>query len=226
MKIKDIPSENRPRERLQKLGVNVLSDAELLAVIFQKGTKEENVIDMSNKLISKYGLNKLSDLSLNELQEIKGIGPAKAMQLKALFEFNKRYNLSKIDSNIIKSAKDIFDYALQMLPSNDKEHLMVIYLDSRNKIIKSEVVSIGTLNSSLIHPREVFKQAIKESANSIILVHNHPSGDVNPSQRDIEATKRLNEAGDLLGINVLDHVIVGKDKFFNFKDNKVYSVTN
>lgn len=218
MRIKDITKENRPRERFQKNGANSLSDAELLAVILQKGSKEENVIDMSNRLISKYGLNKLSDLSLKELQDIKGIGPAKAMQIKALFEFNKRHNLSKLNNKPIKCAKDVFEYALHRLQSNNKEQFMILHLDSKNRVIKDEVISIGTLNTSIIHPREVFKSAIKESANSIILVHNHPSGDPNPSEEDEKITKRLNEAGKLLDIEIIDHVIVGKDDYYSFNE--------
>lgn len=220
MRIKDISKENRPRERFQKLGASALSDAELLAIILQKGSKEENVIDMSNRLITKYGLNKLSDLSLNEIQEIKGIGPAKAMQIKGLFEFNKRHSLAKMNNSIIKSARDVFDYASKRLPSKDKEHFMILHLDSRSRIIKDEVISIGTLNASIIHPREVFKSAIKENTNAIILVHNHPSGEPSPSQEDSKITRRLLEAGELLDIKVLDHVIIGNETYWSFKENK------
>ena len=219
MRIKDISKENRPRERFAKRGASSLSDAELLAVILQKGSKEENVIDMSNRLISRYGLDKLSDLSLKELQEIKGIGPAKAMQIKALFEFNKRHNLSKINNNPIKSAKDVFDYASKKLPNKDKEQFVILHLDSRNRIIKDEIISVGTLNASIIHPREVFKSAIKESAASIILFHNHPSGDPTPSKEDNEITHRLFEAGELLNIKVIDHVIIGGEGYWSFKEN-------
>jgi DNA repair protein RadC len=219
MRIKDISKENRPMERLEKKGASTLSDAELLAVILKTGNKEENVIDMSNRLISKYGISKLSNCSLTELQEIKGIGKVKASQILALFEFNKRHNLSKINNNSIKCAKDVFEYASQKLP-NDKEHFMILHLDSKNRIIKDEIISIGILNASIIHPREVFKSAIKESANSIILVHNHPSGDPNPSKEDEDTSEKLFEAGNLLDIKVLDHVIVGKDEWFSFKENK------
>jgi len=219
MKIKDISKENRPRERFLKNGAMSLSDAELLAVILQKGSKKENVVDMSNRLLSKHGIDKLCDLSLKELQEIDGIGPAKAMQIKALFEFNKRHNLSKQNGKPIKSAKDVYDYASQKLNSNDKEHFMILHLDSKNRIIKDEVISIGTLNASIIHPREIFKSAIKESANSIILVHNHPSGDSEPSAEDEQVTEKLFEAGELLSIKVLDHVIIGKDNYHSFKEN-------
>src|SRR3989344_25245 len=216
MRIKDISKENRPRERLEKNGVHVLSDAELLAIIFKTGNKEENAIVMSDRLITKYGLGKLNELSLKELQEIKGIGPAKSMQIKALFEFNKRYSLAKRDGEPIKSARDVFEYASQRLITNQQETFMILLLDSKNRIVKDEVISIGTLNASIIHPREVFKSAIRESANSIILVHNHPSGDPEPSAEDEQITKKLFEAGELLRIKVLDHVIIGKDNYHSF----------
>lgn len=218
MRIKDISKENRPRERLEKNGVHVLSDAELLAIIFKTGNKEENAIVMSDRLITKYGLGKLNELSLKELQEIKGIGPAKSMQIKALFEFNKRHSLAKRDGEPIKSARDVFEYASQRLTTNQQENFMILLLDSKNRIVKDEVISIGTLNASIIHPREVFKSAIRESANSIILVHNHPSGDPEPSIEDEQITEKLFEAGEILNIKVLDHVIIGKDKFWSFKE--------
>lgn len=219
MRIKDISKENRPIERLEKKGASTLSDAELLAVILKTGTKEENVIDMSNRLISKYGVDKLSSCSLKELQEIKGIGKVKASQIVALFEFNKRHNLPKPYGKPIKTAKDVFDYCSPKLSGSDKEHFMILHLNTRNRIIKDEIVSIGTLNSFLIHPREVFKSAIKESANAIILVHNHPSGDIEPSEEDNKITEILFKAGDLLSIKVLDHVIIGHEKYYSYKDS-------
>src|SRR3989338_3332166 len=160
MRIKDISPENRPRERLQKHGPSVLSDAELLAIVLQKGTKEENVIDMSNRLISKYGLDKLSDLSLKELQEVNGIGPSKAMQIIALFEFNKRNNLAKVEKKQIKSAKDVFDLFHEKLKDKDKEHFIALCLNSKYNLVKEEIISVGILDASIIHPREVFKSAI------------------------------------------------------------------
>ncbi len=216
MKIKDIALENRPRERFERQGASVLSDAELLAIILQKGTREENVIDMSNRLISKYGMNKLADLSLVELQEVKGIGRVKAMQIKAIFEVSKRTSFVK-SGKFITSAKDVFEYAWPKL-GKDKEHFMVLLLDSKNRVIKDEIVSIGTLNSSIIHPREIFKTAIKESANAIILVHNHPSGDPTPSNEDREITEKIFEAGKVLNISVLDHVIVGENEYWSWKE--------
>ena len=219
MRIKDISLDNRPRERLERQGPANLSDAELLAIILQKGTKEENVVDMSNRLISKYGIDKLSSCSLKELQEIRGIGKAKASQIIALFEFNKRHNLAKQNGKPIRSAKDVFDYCSPKLSGADREQFMILHLDTRNRIIKDEIVSVGTLNSSLIHPREVFKSAIKESANSIILAHNHPSGDPEPSEEDKEITTKLFRAGELLSIKVLDHVIIGNECWYSFNEH-------
>ncbi len=220
MRIKDIAKENRPRERLIKHGFPALSDAELLALILQKGTKEENVIDMSNRLLSKYGISKLSELSLKELQEIRGIGPAKAMQVMALFEFNKRHNLVVKPIKYIKSTEDVFSIFHEKLKGEKQEIFMIIMLNSKNMIIGEETISIGTLEQTLTHPREVFKPAIKNSASRIILVHNHPSGDPNPSDADRKLTDRLVESGDLLGINVIDHVIIGDKKWWSWRDER------
>jgi DNA repair protein RadC len=216
MKIKDIPIENQPRERLKRRGVDTLSDAELLAIILQKGSRQENVIDMSNRLLK---IDKLSELSLQELQKIKGIGEAKAMQIIALFEFNKRKSFNKNNTNEITCAKDVYEL-MSFLKDKKKEHLYGLFLDTKNKIIdKPELITIGILDASLIHPREIFKEAIKKSSKSIILIHNHPSGDTNPSDDDIQITKRLVKAGDVLDVKVLDHVIVG-DGFFSFREEK------
>jgi len=219
MRIEDISVENRPRERLMKLGAGALSDAEILAIILRSGTAGENVIDMCNRLITKYGIDKLSDLSLNELQEIKGIGPAKAAQIKALFEFNKRHSLAKRSGTPVKSAKDVFEYASNRLLDDSKEQFMILHLDSKNKIIKDEIVSVGILNASLVHPREVFKSAIRESANAIILAHNHPSGDPTPSEEDVKITEMIFKAGEIIGISVLDHVIIG-DTHYSFREER------
>ena len=214
MRIRDISQEQRPRERMAR--GEALSEAELLAIILQKGTREENVIDMSHRLISAYSLEKLSSCSLVELQAIKGIGPAKAMQIKAVFELSKRVKYQN-NGKVIKTAKDVYDYCWPKMQHLDREQFRVLLLDSKNKVIKDEVVSVGTLNVSIIHPREVFKTAIKESANAIILVHNHPSGDVRPSKEDEEITERLMEAGETLNIKVLDHVVVGNNEWRSCK---------
>jgi len=219
MKIKDIPLENRPRERLSKNGPSILSDSELLAVILQKGTAKDNAIDMSNKLLSKYPIEQLSDMTLSELQEIDGIGPAKAMQIVSLFEFMKRHNKAKNSKKIVtvESVKDVYNYFVDELQNKQKEHLCVLLLDSNNTIINHHLISVGTLNSSIIHPREVLKEAIKQSANSIILVHNHPTNNAEPSQDDLNATKIINEASKTVGIKLLDHVIISKNSYFSFE---------
>ncbi|MBN2250822.1 MAG: DNA repair protein RadC [Candidatus Altiarchaeota archaeon] len=219
MRIADIPKENRPRERLQKEGAKALSDAELLAVILRNGTCRANAVDMANSLINAYGLGKLATLSEKELRKIRGIGPAKALQIIALFEFNRRCRLDAVQKTPVKTAKDAYDYAKERIPGNDKEHLMIIYLDSKNRILRDEIVSTGTLNTTLIHPREVFKTAIKECTNSIIVAHNHPSGDPAPSRDDREITKQLKKAGELLEIDVLDHIIIGKEGYYSFREH-------
>lgn len=217
MKIKDLALSNRPRERLITLGPGALSDAELLAIILRQGTRNENVIDMSNRIIAKYGLDKLASCSNVQLQRIKGIGKAKVCQISAVCELSKRFSSQGNSNVVINSAKSVYEYAYPKLRDLDRECFMVIHLDAKNRVIRDVKVSVGTLTSSLIHPREVFKEAIKDSANAIILVHNHPSGDVTPSEEDKKVTKMLQEAGELLNIKVLDHVIVG-DGYWSFKD--------
>lgn len=209
MRIKDISEENRPRERLQKLGPGVLSDSELLAIILQKGTRNENAVDMSNRLVFE-GLEKLSEKSLHELKQTKGVGLVKATQIIALFELGKRcrYKINN-KKTIMSCAKDVFDYAAPKIRHLKQENFMVILLDCKNKVIKDEIVSIGILNAALVHPREIFRTAIKESANSIIIAHNHPSGDCSPSDEDYDITEKIKKAGKTVGINVLDSVIIG-----------------
>lgn len=218
MRITDIPAENRPRERMARYGPDALSDAELLALILKTGTRGENVTDMGNRLIQKYGIDKLSILSLDELQAIRGIGPAKAMQISAAFHLHKRCRMAEAGKTPVKTARDVYEYAMPLLAEKEKEHIIVMYLDTKNRINKHETVSMGTLNSSLIHPREIFKTAIRESTNAIIVAHNHPSGDPTPSRDDREITKELHAAGELLDIQMLDHVIIGRDNYYSFKE--------
>ncbi|AJF62358.1 MAG: DNA replication and repair protein RadC [archaeon GW2011_AR20] len=227
MKIKEIPWFNRPGFKLTRNGVNSLDDAELLSIIFGVGSKGESALELSNKLLKKYNFNNLENLSIKELaKECKSYN--KALQLISLIELSKRYNKlinggydNKIKHKKINSAKDVKNIFIDKFRNYKKEVLSIILLDTKNKIISfKEGITIGILNSSLIHPREIFKEAIKESANSVILVHNHPSGDPNPSQKDIEITKKIFEAGELLGINVLDHVIIGDESYWSYKENR------
>ncbi|MBU1202108.1 MAG: DNA repair protein RadC [Nanoarchaeota archaeon] len=208
MLIKDMPIENRPRERVLSVGIESLSDNEVLSLILQKGYGTKSVIDVSNELIKKYGLNTLSELSIEELKDIKGIGLVKAISLKASFEITKRVNAGKIIGITLNNSSDVVNYYSEKLKDLKQEHFYVVFLDVRNRVMGDELISVGTLNSAVVHPREVFKEAIKRSANAIVLVHNHPSGDKEMSLEDLEVTKKMKEAGEMIGIDVVDHVVV------------------
>lgn len=218
MRIKDIPWWNRPGYKLKK--DKPLNEAELLAIILERGNEsDQSSIDLANKLLKKHNFHKLTELSLNELK--KEVGEIKALKLRAMFDlFNKTSRLQRNGFKpTIECAKDVYNYFVDELKDKKKEYFYALLLDSKNRIIKEELVSVGTLNSSLVHPREVFKEAIKNSANAIILVHNHPSDDYSFSEEDEMLTEKLDEASRLLKIKLLDHVIITKDKYYSFKEN-------
>ncbi len=219
MRIHDFDPENRPRERFLLSGAASLSPAELLAIILRTGTKNLNIVDICNEIIARFTLEKLSNVTIKELQEVKGIGKAKAMQIVAVFELNKRLHYSRNQNKKIQAASDIFEYMAGRVPDETKEHLFVLHLNTKNQIIKTELVSVGTLNAALIHPREVFKAAIKESSHAIILVHNHPSGDTEPSNADKQVTELLKKASSVIQIDLLDHIIIGKTGWFSFRES-------
>ena len=230
MKIKDLPSSSRPRERFLEKGADALSDAELFAILLRTGVRGkknekgelmpgENVIEMSNRLINEYGLDKLFECSLVELQKINGIGPAKAMQILTIAELQKRINKSKNPITKITCGQDVFNHFHDKLKDEKQENFYVLLLDTKNQVIKEELISKGILDASIVHPREIFRPAIKNSASRIILIHNHPSGDPAPSQEDLNITKQIEKAGEELGINVLDHVIIGKGKWWGWKEH-------
>ncbi|MDD4983551.1 MAG: DNA repair protein RadC [Candidatus ainarchaeum sp.] len=221
MKIKDLPEQNRPRERFLKQGAEALSDAELFAIILRTGTITENVIDMSNRLIKEYGLDKLFECSLKELQKIKGIGPSKAMQILAISELGKRHNQSKKTLKQISSAKEVFNLFHERLKDEKQENFYVLMLNNKNYIIKEELITKGILDSTIIHPREIFKPAIKNSSARIILVHNHPSGDPAPSEEDVKVTQQIKEASKVIGIELADHIIIGTDNYYSFKQKSI-----
>lgn len=219
MKITDMAPENRPRERLQQQGAEALSIAELLAIILKSGTKKENVLELGNKLLSKYNLEQLSSCSLPELMSEYGIGKAKACQIVALFELYKRMNNGvKKEIIIVSGAKDIAELYQPKLNHLNQEHFMAVYLDTKNKIIADQTITIGILNASLIHPREVFYGAIKHLAHSVIVIHNHPSGDPAPSDEDLKITKILEKTGEIMGIKLIDHIIIGKDSWWSWRE--------
>ncbi len=218
--VHDLPLSERPRERLAKLGSEALSSQEILALILGRGIKGESVIITAQKLLSRFGnLKNLASASVEELTQTKGIGPAKAAQIKATFELSKRleHSLSEDTKITIKSPEDVVKTARNLLKGKKKEHFVVICLDTRNHLIKTSTVSIGSLDCSIVHPREVFKDAISSSAASVIFIHNHPSGDPTPSEDDIKMTKRLIEAGEIIGIEVLDHIIICDSEHLSMK---------
>ena len=211
-KIKDIPKVDRPREKLEKYGPEKLSDAELLAILLRTGTKDLNVIKLSQKILQKFKEEGVSEATIEELKKVHGLGAVKACEIVACFELGRR-KLKGKKTSILLSSKNVWE-RMEDIRGSRREHFVVFYLNSRNQEIKREIISVGILNESLVHPREVFESAIKHNVASIILAHNHPSGDVEPSQDDIEITKRLVHAGKILDIRVVDHVIV-TDKEFN-----------
>ncbi len=218
--IHDLPLSERPRERLQKLGVEALSAQEVLAVILGRGIAGESVMVTTQRLLSRFGnLKGIADASLEELSEVKGIGLAKAAQIKAAFELASRlesYSEAR-EKPIVKTPEDVTGLVRARLKGRKKEHFLALLLDTRNRLIKVAEISIGSLDSSIVHPREVFKEAISASAAAVIFVHNHPSGDPTASEDDIGLNKRLAEAGDIVGIDVLDHIIIGDKKFLSLK---------
>jgi len=220
MRLKEIPWFNRPWNKIKRNGISSLDDAELLSVIFIRGNVDENAIEISNKLLTKYNLNRFAECSLTELKDLIG-DEFKAYQIMSLAELFIRY--SKLQMNgytqVIKSPQDVYNLFHDELRYKKKEYLFALLLDAKKKVIKKHLISKGILNASLIHPREVYKPAIVESAHSIILVHNHPSGESQPSERDIAITQNLLEAGELLGIKLNDHVIVGRSDYYSFKEH-------
>ncbi|MGP8337695.1 MAG: RadC family protein [Methanosarcinaceae archaeon] len=219
IKIHDMPQEERPRERLVKYGAESLSNAELLAIILRTGSRKENVLNMSTRILSEYNIKQLSQANVAKLMQIHGIGTAKATQIAAMFELARKLEaFTDGTKRKIKSPADVYSILYPKMREQKKEKLTALYLDTKNHILREEVVSIGTLNANIVHPREIFKSALLESSASVILAHNHPSGDPTPSKEDIAVTEKLVECGKLLGIDVLDHVIVGDGRYVSLKD--------
>ena len=219
LRIKDLPKEDRPREKLISKGPQNLKDEELLAILLGTGREGKSALNLAKEVLRKYSKKRLLKMSYQDLTKIKGISSAKACTILAAAELVKRsLKIQEETLPIIRSTKDVLAQAVY-LRAKTREHLMTIYLNARNEMIwKKESTFIGTLNASLVHPREIFAEALKQNAASIILVHNHPSGDPEPSEDDLLVTKRIVEAGKIMGIDVLNHVIITKTKIFNFKE--------
>jgi len=218
--IHDLPVSERPRERLQKFGVEALSVQEILAIILGRGTAGESVTVTVQRLLSQFGnLNGIANASIEELSKVKGIGIAKASQIKASFELANRRGdyVELLDKQPMVNPDKVFNMVKSKLKDKKKEYLLTLLLTTRNQLIKTAEISIGSLDTSIVHPREVFKEAIAASAASLILVHNHPSGDPKPSEDDISLTRRLIETGEIIGIEVLDHLIVGDERYVSLK---------
>ncbi|NOV04072.1 RadC family protein [Paenibacillus planticolens] len=218
--LREVPLEERPRERMLQYGAGALSHAELLAIILRTGTVSESAVRLANRILSESGgLRSLVDMSKDQLTQIRGIGDAKALQIMAGIELGRRIAKSKFSERVtIRSPKDIANLLSEELRYLQKEHFVCLFLNTKNHVLAQETLSMGSLNASIVHPREVFRAAIKRSSASIICVHNHPSGDPTPSPEDIQLTHRLVEAGTIIGIEVLDHVIIGDQRFISLKE--------
>ncbi|NMB96156.1 MAG: DNA repair protein RadC [Clostridiaceae bacterium] len=227
LKMKDLPINERPYEKLEKYGAEMLSDAELLAIIIKTGTRNETSVSLAQRILARdeegKGIAALHDFSLEQLRSISGIGKVKAIQIKAAMELSKRV-ASAIGNNgkiIIRSSNDVSRLLMEDMRHLKKEVFKVLLLNTKNHLIKQMNVSVGSLNASIVHPREVFSEAVKTGCSSVIFVHNHPSGDPEPSKEDIDTTRKLADAGKILGINVLDHIIIGNGIYVSLKEKGI-----
>lgn len=223
MKISEIPEDQRPREKLLNKGSNYLSNEELLAIFLRIGTKNKNAIDLAKELLNTFGgLRGLYNADINSLLKITGLGKAKIAQLLAVIELNKRYLEENIkDRKIIEDSKSIFDYLYLTMRDLDFELFKVIYLNGQNQILNIEDIFKGTITHSHIYTREIIKGALRNSATSIVCVHNHPSGNSTPSDADVEITKKIKDSCESIGIVFQDHIIIGDNQYFSFKDKEL-----
>lgn len=220
---KDLPEELLPRERLFQLGPEALSNREILAILLRTGIKGENVLTLSERILSDVGgLGALARLTVHELETIHGLGKAKAAEVKAAMELGRRsVSADPLTRPVVNSPQDVAHLVMEEMRYLDREHFRLISLSTKNHVLGISSVSVGSLNSSLVHPRECFKEAIRRNANAIILLHNHPSGDPTPSREDIEVTERIAEGGRILGIDVLDHIIIGDNRYISLKERGI-----
>lgn len=217
--LRDLPHEERPRERMMQYGAESLSHAELLAILLRTGTKNESAVTLAQRILNYVGhLRHLHDLSITELTAIRGIGDAKALQLKAGLELGRRMARSRLDALQIRRPEDAAELLMETMRYYDKEHFVCLFLNTKNRIMAQETVTIGILDASLVHPREVFKAALKCGAASFICAHNHPSGDPTPSPEDVSITRRLLEVGEIVGIELLDHLVIGDNQYVSLKE--------
>lgn len=222
IEFKNIPDEDKPRERLYRYGSECLTNAELISIIIKTGSKNNSVLEVSLKLLENIkDVDKLKEIGINSLMKIDGIGRVKAIELKAALELGRRVysnnnNIDKIDLN---NSCAIYEYFVSIFRDKKQEYFYCIYVDTKGKYIDKKCLFIGTINNSVVHPREIFKEAYLLSASGIICIHNHPSGDVNPSREDKVITLKLKEVGLIHGIKIIDHIIIGNNSYFSFFDN-------
>lgn len=218
--IRDVHIADRPRERLIRQGASSLSNQELIAILLRTGTKEESVLHLANRVLSFFDqIQELKNATIEEMMSVKGIGQAKAVQLLAAVELGRRLSQKHPDKRYaIRSPQDAASLLMADMSSLKQENFVALFLNVKNQVIHQQTIFIGSLNASIVHPREIFREAVKRSAASIICAHNHPSGNPNPSPEDIEVTQRLTEAGKIMGIEMLDHVIIGDHQFVSLKE--------
>ena len=219
-KISELHIADRPRERLIHQGAESLSNQELIAILLRSGTRQESVLQLANRVLAFFDrIQDMQHATLEEMTSVKGSGEAKAVQLLAAVELGKRLTRKQsTERYVIRSPEDAASYLMPDMSNLNQEHFVVLFLNVKNEVLHSRTIFIGSLNSSIVHPREVFREAVKRSAASIICAHNHPSGNPAPSPEDIEVTKRLAEAGRIVGIDLLDHIIIGDHKFLSLKE--------
>lgn len=222
---KEMPSFSKPRERAKEVGISNLADYELLAIILGTGSKQSDVLDLAKELLTEAGsITNLLDMTLVELKAFNGIGDAKAISLLSALEIGKRAAYNATSLKKIKSLKDIYEYSKNLIGNEKQETLLAIFLDCTAKVIGRRIVSIGTLNSTAFHPRDVIKWALKHSAYGLVIVHNHPSGECLPSSEDSEATEDIVLGCKAVGIQFVDHIIIGKDCYYSFSYQKCFKV--
>ena len=222
--VREMPTEERPRERLATIGPEALRDAELLAVLFRTGTREFGAVALAERLLRHFGgLRTLARASLEEIQQVKGIGRVKAIEIKAALELGKRLAAhTRPPVTRIRAAADVSDLLMLRFKEYETEHLLALLLNRKNEVLKVVEISRGGLDGAPAAPRDVFRQAVREAAAAIIVCHNHPSGDPEPSRADLELTRLLAEAGETLGIALLDHVIFGDGRFVSLKERNAF----
>ena len=220
LRMREVHEADRPRERFLRQGPESLSNQELLAILLRTGTKNESVLSLANRILVQFEkLHALKHATVEEMMEIKGVGEAKAIQILAAIELGKRLAQKELDNKYtIRSPEDAANYLIPELAPLQQEHFVALFLNVKNQILHKQTIFVGSLNASIVHPREIFRVAIRRSAAAIIVAHNHPSGNPSPSPEDIDVTKRLIEAGHILGVDLLDHLIIGDHQFISLKE--------